>query len=367
MRFPCALLAALLTAGCAVQRQSWESPAPAVADLVVRRAWPVMGTLLEIEVRGADSAVAEMALATARAAVFRVDMMMSVYKPASELSAVNRRAGGDSLTAVDPWTAEVLEAALRFAELSDGALDITVGPLVDAWGFHREVGAVPPEAALDSARRLVGYEQIRWDPVTRAVRLPRPGMRLDFGAIAKGFAVDRAVAALRTAGIRAGRVDLGGNLRWFGRVSTEGSERNVALRDPRDPDRPFALVQVDSGSVATSGDYERFFEVDGRRYSHILDPRSGQPVRGVAAVSVFAPTALEADALSTAFFVLGPQAGCRLAARLPGVEAVWVRDPDQDALRPHDVTLTAGLRGRVELAFERADGEAGPVFCAGEE
>lgn len=283
-----------------------------------------MGTLLEVTVWEADSARARAALRQARAAVFQVDTLMSTYHPESELSVANRRAGTDSATVLSPPTAEVLEAALRFARWSGGALDVTAGPLVEAWGFARHVGRIPSPAALASARARVGYGLLEWNPASRALRLPRAGMRLDFGAIAKGFAVDRGVAALRAAGVERGRVDLGGNLRFFGPPPPGGWE--VGLRNPRDPEAAFALVMLDSGAVATSGDYEQFFEAGGVRYSHIFDPRTGWPARGVAGVSVLAPTALEADALSTTLFVLGPEAGCRLVAHLPGVEAVWVRD-----------------------------------------
>jgi thiamine biosynthesis lipoprotein len=377
VRLAVAAICTLLLSGCATKTETAEEPTSLVradtvrspgsdaASLFVRRAWPVMGTLLEVEVRAADSASAEQAVAAARAAVFRVDTLMSVYKPESEVSVVNRRAGSDSLTVLDPQTAEVLEAALRFAELSGGALDVTVGPLVDTWGFYRESGSTPQEAALDSVHRLVGYGKVRWNATDRTVRLPLRGMRLDFGAIAKGYAVDRAVAALRESGVAGGRVDLGGNLRWFG-ASPSGGGGSVALRDPRNPEDAFALVHIDSGSVATSGDYERFFEVDGRRYSHILDPRTGFPTHGTAAVSVLAPTGMEADALSTAFFVLGPEAGCRLARRLPGVEAVWVRDPGTEPLAAGDLTITPGLAGRVELAFTDGSGastDGAPKTC----
>jgi thiamine biosynthesis lipoprotein len=169
-------------------------------------------------------------------------------------------------------------------------------------------------------------------------------MRLDFGAIAKGYAVDLAVEALRAAGVRSGMVDLGGNLRFFGAPPEPGG-RLVGLRDPRSPDAAIAVVRLDSGAVATSGDYERFFVHDGVRYSHIIDPRTGWPARGVAGVSVIAPTGIASDALSTSLFVLGPERGCALA-RAEGVEALWVLDAgDHDG----EIVFTPGLRGRMEM------------------
>ncbi len=348
-RRPRAWLLLLPLAACAPRVAAPPSPSgsDSVASEPTVRAWPVMGTLLEIAVWEADSTRAHDALRAARAAVFRVDTLMSVYKPESDLSVVNRRAGTDTVTVVDPETAYVLAEAVRFEELSGGALDVTVGPLVDAWGFYRHEGRIPPPAVLDSASALVGIQRLEWDPARRKVRLPRRGMRLDFGAIAKGYAVDQGIEALRSAGIRSGRVDLGGNLRVFG-TPPNGGGWEVGLRDPRAPDEAFAVALLDSGAVATSGDYEQFFVHDDVRYSHIFDPRTGWPARGTAGGSVVAATALEADALSTALVVLGADAGCRLVSRLPGVDAVWVGDVDHPT-RPADLVFSAGLGARMIL------------------
>ncbi|HET7321443.1 MAG TPA: FAD:protein FMN transferase, partial [Longimicrobiaceae bacterium] len=259
-----AALATLALCACAPAPRPPAAPAPDTAPAA--RAWPVMGTLLTVTVWEPDSTLARTALAAARAVVQHVDSLMSNYRPESELSAVNRRAGTDSVTILSPETAEVLEAALHFAAASGGALDVTIGPVVDVWGFYRPRGSIPPPAALDSARALVGYRLVEYDPRTRAVRLPRSGMRLDFGAIAKGYAVDLAVDTLRALGVRRAMIDLGGNLRFLGSPIPGGWR--VGLRDPRANERTIAVVSIDSGAVATSGDYERFFIHDGVRYSH---------------------------------------------------------------------------------------------------
>lgn len=358
--------AAVFLAACARAPQPPLRPASA-ALAPVRRAWPVMGTLLEVTVWEGDTARAHAALTAARAAVFRVDTLMSVYKPQSDLSVVNRRAGTDTATVVDPETAGVLAEALRVAELSGGALDVTVGPLVEAWGFYRHRGEVPPPAVRDSIAPLVGWRRVHFDPARRTVRLPLRGMRLDFGGIAKGYAVDRGVEALRARGIRSGMVDLGGNFRVFGRPPA-GDRWVVGVRDPRDPEEVLATVSIDSGAIATSGDYEQFFVHEGVRYSHIFDPRTRWPSRGIAAVSVIAPTALSTDALSKPFFVLGVERGCALAATLPGVEVVWVRDRGAaadtvHAIVPGDVVYTSGLAGRLELDLPDAPPGPGPSPC----
>lgn len=356
------LSAALLCGACALAPAAREE----TPERPFVRAWPVMGTVLRVTVWASDPAEAEELLGEARRVVFRVDTLMSVYKPESEVSVVNRRAGTDSVTVVSPETAEVLGAALDYGALTGGALDVTVGPLVDLWGFYRHAGRLPAPEALDSVRGLVGYRRVELDRAARAVRLPRRGMRLDFGAIAKGYAVDLAVAALRRGGAVRALVDLGGNLGFLGQAPGGGAWE-VGLRDPRDPEGIFGTVSLDSGAVATSGDSEQFFVHEGVRYSHIFDPRTGWPARGVASVSVVAPTGQAADALSTALFVLGPEEGCAVAARFPGVEAVWVLDRGEVPATGGpgetigEIVITPGLEGRFELHDSASRGRSGGV------
>ncbi|HSL70544.1 MAG TPA: FAD:protein FMN transferase, partial [Longimicrobiales bacterium] len=304
-----AYAALLLAASCAREPEAYE------------RSWPIMGTTLRVRVWAPDSTSALAALQVARDEIALVDNLMSTYQPTSELSVVRRRAGSDSITYVSPATTTVLRAALDYAARTDTALDVTVGPLIDVWGFHRHAGRLPTAFQLDSARALTGLAGIDFDPAERTLRLRKRGMALDFGAIAKGYALDRAMRAMRAAGATAGTVDLGGNVIMFG-PAPEGAWQ-VGIVDPRQRDRLLARLPIDSGAVSTSGDYEQFFQADGVRYSHIFDPRTGLPVQGVASVTVIAPTGMASDALSTAFYVLGPRRGCGLAAR-EHVDAVWV-------------------------------------------
>ncbi|MEN8376708.1 MAG: FAD:protein FMN transferase, partial [Gemmatimonadota bacterium] len=224
MRGPACAALALALAACGGE-ESAERPGAtgdraarsAAGELAeVRRAWPVMGTLLEVVAWHPDSAAAAAAIHSARAAVTAVDSLMSNYRADSELSLLNRRAGGAERTPVSEWTARVLAASLEWGEASGGAFDVTVGPVVDVWGFYRERGAIPAPATLDSATSLVGHRGIDYDAAGASARLTRPGMRLDLGAIAKGFAVDRALDALGAAGVAAAMVDLGGNVGVLG-------------------------------------------------------------------------------------------------------------------------------------------------------
>lgn len=333
------------------------------------RSWPVMGALFRVSIWGVDSAHADAAAAAARSASLRVEALMSPGSAASELAIASRRAGTDSATVLSPWTAEALAGALAISGESGGALDVTDAPVLEAWGVGGGSAAVPPLAVRDSVAPLVGYRQVRFDAASRSLHLPRRGMRLELGDIARGYAADRAVAALREAGVAQGLVDLGGTFRVFG-APPVGPRWMLGLKDPRDEDEVFAAVAVDSGAVAMSGGYAHFFEAGGTRYSRIFDPRTRQPARGIVSVTVIAPTGALADALARPLYVLGIEEGCRFARRHPGVEAVWVRDDgereekedDDEGLDPELVVITDGLSGRFEILSEEPQDER-PRTC----
>lgn len=322
-----------------------------VSDSIHRLTLPVMGTMFTATAWTTNEQAARAALAAARTAVDRVDTLMSVYKPASDLSLVNRRAGTGRPTRVSSETAQVLRSSLEWARLSDGAFDPTVGPLVKLWGFYRTGDSIPGAQARDSARALVGWKTVRYDSAARTVYLPRAGQRLDFGAIAKGYALDIAAEGMRRAGVARGLVDLGGNVLVYG-SPPDGPVWRVGIRDPRNPEAIAAVVSMGSGAVATSGDYERFFIKNGVRYAHILNPRTGWPKQGVAATTAIARTGMQSDALSTTLFVLGPVKGCRLLDRVHA-QGLWFLDAPAGKHRarwlPGDVVISDGLSGRFHL------------------
>lgn len=378
------VLAATLGAwtGAAAAPASGPAPAPAgrkvptAPDSVrLERAWPVMGTLFRAVARAPDSATALSALLAARDEVRRLDSLLSDYRDDSEVSRLARAAGSGRWTALSPETADLLRTSLRWAEATDGAFDPTVGPLVTTWGFRGASPHVPSPPARDSALRLVGWRLIELREGGREARLPRRGMALDFGAIGKGFALDRAAATMRRRGADAGMLDLGGNVLVFGRGPGADGGWPIGIRDPRRPGRVLGTLVLDSGSVATSGDYERFFEEDGVRYGHILDPRTGRPARGVLQVTVEAPDGTTADALSTALFVTGPVRGRRVLRDAPdarGATARWVvagggghRKGSARASLPRRRPLPGSSRHRISLrrsirsARERTSGGNG--------
>lgn len=277
----------------------------------------LMDTVVQIMVyfpEGASGeARAKKALEAGFGAMARVDALMNAYLPGSDVYRINAEAGSGNWVTVSPETLKVVQRALWFAELSGGAFDPTVLPLVRVWGFGTKPH-VPTSVELEHARSLVNWKDVELDPATSAVRLKRPGMGLDLGAIAKGFAVDLAARALRDAGAKVGIINAGGNVYVLGR-RPDGGKWRVGIRNPRDPGTHVAVLELEDQAAVTSGDYERFFIEDGKRYHHILDPKTGFPAQGARSVTVVLPCkgawttdnpSMDADALSTMLFVLGP-------------------------------------------------------------
>lgn len=281
----------------------------------VERAELVMGTVARVELPA--SAARTTAFAAAFAAIRSVDASMSLYRRDAALVRVNERAARRP-EHVDPPLFALLRRARELSVESGGAFDPTVLPLLRLWGAYPDL----PYLCAGNAR-AVGIAGLRLDADARTVRFTRPGMGLDLGGIAKGFALDRARAALAAAGVSRARLDLGGQLAFMG-SGPDGGWR-VAVRDPDDPARLLGVVAVDpDASVSTSGNYARDFGREGwHAPSHIYDPRTGRPALRALAVTVWAPDAATADALSTALFVLGPEDASRLLAREPRVGALF--------------------------------------------
>jgi len=310
------------------------------APLVSASAAPpaVMGTrtLLTVVMPVREADVAGAALAAAEGELRRVEVLMSAHIEASELSRLNRLpVGGKQPT--DPELLAILDFSRQVHEQSDGAFDVTVGPLIELWKTAAKAGAPPTEEQIRQARAASNWGALHVLPDAPAVVRGKPTVRVDLGGIAKGYGIDKAVEAMRnTPGVAGGLVDVGGDVRCFGRPA-EGGKWLVGVRSPFGGDSLLAVLQLDEGAVCTSGNYERFTEIAGQRYSHILDPRTGRPVDFAPSVTVFAADATTADAWATALSVLG-RAG---AGRLPdGAEALIVEGgPDN-----HTIYATPGMR-----------------------
>jgi thiamine biosynthesis lipoprotein len=293
--------------------------------VVLRVTREAMGTEFQIVLSGADERELERAANYALDEVERLDAQMSLYRPDSELCWVNAHAAAAPVKA-DPGLYRVLDCARRIGDETGGAFDVTVAPLMQCWRFFRGQGALPPPGEVEQVLALVGMRHVRLDPQARTVSFDREGVTLDLGGIAKGYAVDRATALLRECGVTSALAHGGWSTVYGLGRAPDGEPWRVGIRHPHDAERRVCAVELTDAALSTSGSYEKSFEVDGVVYSHILDPRTGQPAQGMLSVSVVTRNALEADALSTALFVLGPERSREYCQARPGLRAILVQD-----------------------------------------
>jgi len=244
----------------------------------------------------------------------RIEKLLSKYIPESEVSQLNQ-AGRLRL---NPDTFYIIKKSKEFCQATGGAFDVTVAPLVDLWGFTDQKHKVASQELIKSALRLVGCDKIILHEEDNVVEFKLPGMKIDLGAIAKGFAIDCAVRRLKENNINICLINAGGQVYALGE-KPEGRWK-IAIQNPRKPEIT-GVLELKDKSVSTSGDYEQFFFEDGKRYCHIIDPRTGYPVSGISSVTVVTDSALEADALSTAIFVLGKEKGEELLKKFPQATA----------------------------------------------
>lgn len=309
----------------------------------------VMGTLATVWLPTASGPAARAAAEGALDEMARLETLMSDYRPTSELSQLNRQAGGGWL-AISPETCQVLAASLTYARATRGAFDPTCLPLMRLWGFRPPPAGAPTlsrppsPAEVASALRTVGHAGLEVDPARGRARLARPGAGLDLGAIAKGFAVDRATTLLRAAGYPCFQVNLGGNLA-VGSPPPGQAAWHIGVKDPMDPLHPFAVLALADEAVATSGGRERFVLLGGERFGHVMDPRTGRPAEGPLSATVVAPGAMAADALSTVVEVLGLEASSALLARERAAALVLLGPASTPRL-----AVSPALEARLELS-----------------
>ena len=302
-----------------------QEPAPVVAPETAptlerhERKLGVMGTELILEVYHADAAVARTATDAAIAELVRIEDMMTSWRD-SPLTRLNAHAGQGGFE-VPRELARLLARSFAVAELTGGAFDPTYASAGRLWDFKAQPPQVPSEAEIALALRSVGFAKVQIDLEQNRVSLPE-GFRVGLGGIAKGYGVDRAMQVLMDHGIEHAMVNAGGDLKVLGLQN--GEAWRIAVRHPRAKDRIIAMVPLANTCIVTSGDYERFFEQNGKRYHHILDPRTGMPASGAMSATVIAQDAAFADALATAMVVLGPERGLPIIEALPRVEAILV-------------------------------------------
>jgi FAD:protein FMN transferase len=342
-----AAVAAMTTAACS--REEARPAAPAAHEAhVVARSGLAMGSELTLMAWTAEDDPANRAFEAVFAEFDRLDRLLSVWKENSDVVRLNA-AAGDRPVAVSRETLEVLTTARQVSEWTGGKFDVTFGALSDVWKFDQDQDdSIPSRAAIEARIPLIDYRKLVIDEQAGTAFLQRKGMRAHLGGIGKGYAVDRAVAIMKSAGLKDFSVQAGGDLYVAGQRGDRPWRLGIA--DPRAPDGAiFARVELSDSTFSTSGDYERFFIKDGVRYHHILDPTTGQPARLSRSVTIVSKRAVLADGLSTGVFLLGPEQGMALIEQLPDVDGVIVGADNQ-------VHVSSGLKGRIEIVHPPTEG-----------
>jgi thiamine biosynthesis lipoprotein len=289
----------------------------------------VMGTIAHIIAVAPDQRTANKSIEAAFEQLRDIEALMSYHKDNSELANVNRNAYKAPVK-VSSQTFEVLQKSIEFSSLSDGAFDITVGPLMDLWRSAAEANSVPSDSKLAEVRAKVGYQKLILDANERTVRFALEGMKLDLGGIAKGYAIDKAIEAIQNCGVTGALVDVGGNIRCFGTPPKGKTHWQIGLQDPNaskddiNIENPILVLKLTDAAIATSGHYRRFALIQGKKYSHIIDTKTGSSSDKLASVTIIAKDATTADALSTAVIVLGAEKGLALIKKLPETEAILI-------------------------------------------
>ncbi len=307
-----------------------------------------MGSELKVTVWTADEPAVRAALEEVFAEFGRLENLLSVWREGSDVNRIND-AAGDHAVPVSAETREVLGIARQVSEWTGGTFDVTFGALTDLWKFdHDQDSSIPDPRVVRARLPLVNYRLLDVDEAAGTAFLRRKGMRVHLGGIGKGYAVDRAVAILRRRGLKDFMIQAGGDL-YVGGMRGDRPWR-LGIRDPRGPaDKRFAQIELSDGTLSTSGDYERAFIRNGRRYHHILDLSFGQPARGCRSVTLVTARAVLADALAKGVFVLGAREGLALIERLPEVEGVIVSDRNE-------VLVSSGLKESLTLLAPPSDG-----------
>jgi len=284
----------------------------------------LMDTFCEISCYGDSKDKSIAAIGAAFKEMERIEKVFSKFNKNSEVSNINRLAGLEKVAASEE-VFKLTEKSVYYSRISDGAFDITVAPLMEIWGFVRRHKSIPDKETIENALEGVGYKNIELDPKKLSVKFLNKKTKIDFGGIAKGYAVDRAKDVLVSRGIKNGLVNLGGNI--FALGSAPGNKAwKIGVEDPRNKGKLLRSFELTNRAMSTSGNYERFFEIGGKRYSHIINPLTGEPCQGIISVTVAADSAEQADGLSTAIFVMGEEKGLNLAKSIKGIKVLILKE-----------------------------------------
>ena len=306
---------------------------------VMRRSQVLMGTLVDVTAIGPDKTTAQRSAAAALSEIRRLEQLLSTWIATSDLSRLNAAAGRHSVK-IHRETMDLLKRCLDIAKLTEGRFSIVIGPAVSAWNVNEEP-RIPSEDELALLKPLIDLSNLQLHEHDGTAYLARDGMRVDVGGIGKGFAADRAVEAMRHAGAVAGVIALSGDIKTFGEMPN-GESFLFGIQHPRKPSELIGRIALKNEAISTAGDYERFFERNGLRYHHILDPATLRPARGCQSVTIVANEGVMADGLDTGIFIMGPERGMALIERLADVEGVIIDGEGR-------ILVSSGLKDRLVL------------------
>ena len=294
------------------------------AQQVYHQKMLLMGSRFDITVVAKNQAEGDLYIQLAVDEIKRIESIISSWDPQSETSEINRQAGVKPVK-VSAELFALIQRAIGISKLTDGAFDISYAAMDKIWKFDGSMTRMPDEKSIQNSIRNVGYQYIILDKKNQTVFLSRKGMKIGFGAIGKGYAADRAKELLQSKGVRAGIINASGDMNTWGK-QPNGKDWTVAITNPMNKNKAFALFSISDRAVVTSGDYEKYVKFGGVRYAHIINPKTGYPATGIISATVFAPKAELADALATSVFVMGIDVGIDRINQLPGVECIVIDD-----------------------------------------
>jgi len=281
----------------------------------------IMGTAIRVELWHEDRGAGEAAMAAVMEEMHRIDRLMSPFKPDSELSRINREAAAGPVR-ISKEMFDLIARSIEFSELSGGAFDITFSSVGYLYDYRK--GVKPTDVQIAEALPGINFRHLLLDRERQTIRYARAGVRIDLGGIAKGHAVDRCIALLQARGIKEALVSAGGDSRVLG--DRRGRPWMIGIRDPRNRDASVAMIPLANTAISTSGDYERYFEADGIRHHHIINPKTGKSATGVRSVTILGPDTTTTEGYSKIVFILGPERGIKLVESHPDIDAVVVDD-----------------------------------------
>ena len=294
------------------------------SQVLRKRTTLLMGGRFDITIVAKDSLSAEQNIDEVIAEITRIEYLISDWKPTTQISEVNQNAGIRPVK-VDREVFELTQRAIHFSEITNGGFDISFATMDRIWKFDGSMTEMPSAEAIKKSVEKVGYKNIVLDSVQSTIFLKMKGMKIGFGALGEGYATDKCRTMMQAKGIKAGIINGSGDMSTWGK-QPNGKDWNIGITNPFDTDKLIAVVPINNGAVTTSGSYEKFVVLDGKRYSHIINPATGYPVSGLCSVTVFGPNAETANGLSTSLMVLGKKAGLELLNNYPNYNCLMITD-----------------------------------------